>query len=186
MSNDFWYGEMNCPNCGRNLDDCSGNCIFDLSAVPVLADAQVVQETADMRPVPPLIGEARESTKSPKKGEILGSMPTSRGGAQNKLVRRTGLHRKKPMRRASKQRAAEYATYRSLKNYFLSQRPYCEMPSETGAPTCLRTATQVHHIKGRSGALLCDTRWFMAVCQECHDYIENHKKWARQKKLILY
>lgn len=183
MSNDFWYGEMNCPNCGRNLDDCSGNCIFDLSAVPVQAESQTNQRpTTGLREG----DEARESTKSPKKGEILGSMPTSRGGAQNKLVRRTGLHRKKPMRRASKQRAAEYATYRSLKNYFLSQRSYCEMPSETGAPTCLRTATQVHHIKGRSGALLCDTRWFMAVCQECHDYIENHKKWARQKKLILY
>lgn len=60
------------------------------------------------------------------------------------------------------------------------------MPSETGLPTCFRKATQVHHMKGRTGSLLCDTRYWLAVCQECHRYIEDHKKWSRQKKVIHY
>lgn len=60
------------------------------------------------------------------------------------------------------------------------------MPSSSGAPTCLKSATQIHHMRGRTGGLLCDTRYWLAVCQDCHRYIEDHKKWARQKKLIQY
>lgn len=91
-----------------------------------------------------------------------------------------------PLRRVSKKRAAELVTYRSLKEYILKERPYCEMPSPTGAVSCLGRSAQIHHMKGRAGPLLNDVRWWMAVCASCHTYIEDHKKEMRARKVILY
>lgn len=90
------------------------------------------------------------------------------------------------MKRQRAERALEMRAYKNMKEHFLRARPYCEFPSETGAPVCMRPATQVHHMKGRLGPLLCDTRFWMAVCMECHDYIETHKNVARQRGAILY
>jgi hypothetical protein len=86
----------------------------------------------------------------------------------------------------SKKRAGENRVYASLKNHILETRIYCEMPSRTGAPSCLNRATQIHHMKGRTGPLLCDVTWWLAVCQDCHTYIEDHKKEMRTRKVILY
>lgn len=37
---------------------------------------------------------------------------------------------------------------------------------------------QIHHKKGRLGELLFDKRYFLAVCQNCHSYIENNPEFA--------
>lgn len=96
----------------------------------------------------------------------------------------TYLKRRTPLRRVSKRRAAELKVYASLKNYILSQRIYCECPSRTGAPTCLNEATQVHHLRGRHGELLNDTRYWLVVCDTCHKYIHSHGRESRQKGLL--
>lgn len=102
------------------------------------------------------------------------------------MKRHVPLRRRKGLRRLSSKRRAAYQTYLGLRRYFLTRNPYCEFPSDTGAPTCMKEATEIHHKKGRAGELLCDIRWFMAVCDSHHKFIEDHKKWARERKLILY
>jgi hypothetical protein len=37
---------------------------------------------------------------------------------------------------------------------------------------------QIHHKKGRVGELLFDKRYFLAVCQNCHNYIEQNVDFA--------
>lgn len=37
---------------------------------------------------------------------------------------------------------------------------------------------QIHHKKGRIGELLFDKKYFLAVCQNCHNYIENNPEFA--------
>lgn len=43
-----------------------------------------------------------------------------------------------------------------------------------------RAEPNPHHIRGRLGPLLCDTRFWLAVCQECHDRIHREPAWARE------
>lgn len=97
----------------QKLADCSHTAtLTNLTAVPVLAepfalgrcDLQVYGE-------PPNCGEARESTKSPKKGEILGSMPISRGGSQTTLGARTGENPIGATHAASQQHGIAPATF---------------------------------------------------------------------------
>lgn len=90
------------------------------------------------------------------------------------------LKRKHPLRRASKKREQELKVYHSLKAYILSQRPYCERPG------CLQEATQIHHVKGRAGHLLCDVTFWMALCQPCHTWIHSHAKLAREAGLLKF
>jgi hypothetical protein len=90
------------------------------------------------------------------------------------------------MKRVSKKRAAELKIYYSLKKYILSQRPYCQMPSPTGSPSCMNPATQIHHIKGRAGSLLCDVRYWIAVCPPCHQYIHDHARESRARGLMKF
>lgn len=80
----------------------------------------------------------------------------------------------------SKRRAKELKTYRELKMFILGKRPYCEMPSRTGAPTCLNPATEIHHVRGRYGPMLNDTRYWIAICDDCHKYLHEHANEARK------
>jgi hypothetical protein len=50
---------------------------------------------------------------------------------------------------------------------------------------CWRDASQIHHKKGRIGELLLDERYWMSVCHKCHDYIEKHPEWAKEKGYSL-
>jgi hypothetical protein len=95
------------------------------------------------------------------------------------------MKRKTPIRRASKKRELELKIYYSLKKYILSQRPYCQIPSANGTP-CLNRATGIHHVKGRAGELLCDVRFWLAVCPQCHDYIHAHAKESRARGLMKF
>lgn len=38
-----------------------------------------------------------------------------------------------------------------------------------------------HHIRGRLGALLCDTRFWLAVCFKHHNWIHKHPDAARKR-----
>ena len=45
---------------------------------------------------------------------------------------------------------------------------------------CTTHSTDVHHMKGRIGPLLTDTKFFLAVCRSCHTWIEEHPKEAKE------
>jgi hypothetical protein len=90
------------------------------------------------------------------------------------------------LRRVSKKREHELKIYYSLRSYMLKKRPYCEMPSRTGAPSCLNAATDIHHIKGRAGSLLCNVKYWLPVCPECHRYIHDHANEMRARKVMQF
>ena len=77
---------------------------------------------------------------------------------------------KKPMRLQSSKTVKLNAAYMVLREQFLKRKPYCE----AHLPGCAVNATDVHHKKGRTGALLLDDTEFLAVCRTCHNWIENN------------
>lgn len=74
----------------------------------------------------------------------------------------------------SKKRAGENAEYLKLKAQFLKDNPRCAV-----YPT--KASTDVHHRRGRIGALLTDTRYFLAVSMAGHRWIEEHPQEAYEK-----
>jgi len=60
----------------------------------------------------------------------------------------------------------------AFEKFVLKARPYCEMPSQDGAPMCARQATRVVVMRGE--------RWHynIAICDQCADYL--HKKERRK------
>lgn len=44
-----------------------------------------------------------------------------------------------------------------------------------------RDVLDVHHVRGRRGALLCDTRYWLLVCRTCHEYIHSNPDKARAR-----
>lgn len=41
-----------------------------------------------------------------------------------------------------------------------------------------------HHFRGRLNTLLCDTRFWLPICQEHHDWVHNNIAEARKRHLI--
>lgn len=41
-----------------------------------------------------------------------------------------------------------------------------------------------HHSRGRAGSLLCDTRFWIALCPKCHAWVHNHPENARRAGLL--
>jgi len=85
--------------------------------------------------------------------------------------------RKQPIAPRSTKRAKQEREYLKLRKNFLYYHPLCQarIPS-----ICKTHATDVHHKQGRIGQLLTDESKFLAVCRQCHDWIETHPKEAKQ------
>ena len=49
---------------------------------------------------------------------------------------------------------------------------------------CLAWATEVHHTRGRAGSLLTNDKFWLAVCNGCHNWIHNNIEQARKRGLI--
>lgn len=79
------------------------------------------------------------------------------------------MNRGKPMRARSVKRAAQERTYRALRRPFLEANPWCQFPTGCGQP-----ATELHHRRGRVGALLTDDRYWSALCHEHHAWTTGH------------
>ena len=47
-----------------------------------------------------------------------------------------------------------------------------------------RRVLSIHHKRGRLGKLLTDTRYFMAVCRKCHEWIHNNITESRKRGWI--
>lgn len=79
-----------------------------------------------------------------------------------------------PVSTKQKKRLAKYAIVRAE---YLAGHPYCE--ARIGY-TCRGKAVDIHHKRGRLGDLLTDTSHFLALCRECHEYIEFRPEWAKE------
>lgn len=83
------------------------------------------------------------------------------------------------LRRVSKKRALQLRAYAIMRPIFLANHPFCEAD-----PTCLGRSVEIHHIRGRSGDLLTDERYLIAICRSCHDWIHSHPNEARKRGLL--
>lgn len=77
----------------------------------------------------------------------------------------------------SDKRRNELKLYNILRKAYLIEHPICE------ACNCSK-AMWIHHKKGR-GIYLCVVEFFMAVCGQCHRWIEDNREDAREKKWLL-
>ena len=64
--------------------------------------------------------------------------------------------------------------YRQVRDEFMKTNHVCQAKLEG----CTKTATDLHHKKGREGKLLTDKKFFMALCRSCHNKIEDGGEWV--------
>ena len=97
---------------------------------------------------------------------------TARAKLRAKWAQKRRKAAEKPRQRVRPRSAAEQArmdAYRPVRDKFLAEHPRCEVVW-FGQPCC-NPSVDNHHLRGRLGTLLCDTRFFLAVCRGCHDKI---------------
>jgi hypothetical protein len=87
----------------------------------------------------------------------------------------TKPEKKKPksIRKVSVKRVKENKEYSHRRKLYLELNPVCEVHN------CGNKSTEIHHKKGRIGELLIDIEHFLAVCEQCHKYIELNPVWAK-------
>lgn len=85
----------------------------------------------------------------------------------------------KPIKKVSDKRKIENAKYLLLRIEFLGKPENKKCPI-TGKPT-----TDVHHMKGRIGSLLLDTRYWVALSREGHKFVEENPEWAKENGYSL-
>lgn len=67
--------------------------------------------------------------------------------------------------------------YEEMRKTFLAYRGSCERCGK-------ERPLEVHHIRGRTGTLLIDRRWFLGICKDCHKFIHEHVKTAKAEGFI--
>ena len=82
--------------------------------------------------------------------------------------------RQKIKSKSTKMQKTERA-YSVLRRAFLDQHPVCK----ASLHKCTVTATDIHHKKGR-GKYHLDTTTWLAVCRNCHTWIEENTHAAEQ------
>lgn len=85
------------------------------------------------------------------------------------------------LKSVSKKRQRQNSEYNKVRDVFLKEHPKC-MAGVAGV--CKGSATEIHHIRGRVGRLLCDKRFFLAICRPCHNWIGDNGAEARRKGLL--
>lgn len=67
----------------------------------------------------------------------------------------------------SESKKLDLKLYKQAREEYLSDTPFCERCQ-------IRHELEIHHKAGRIGSLLFNKKYFMAVCRDCHIYIENN------------
>ena len=78
----------------------------------------------------------------------------------------------------SDKKLTELKEYRKKRDVFMKGK-LCEFPD------CKEKATDLHHAKGRVGALLTDVRYFKALCRKCHRWAEENPDQAKALGISL-
>lgn len=87
------------------------------------------------------------------------------------------IHRMSPKRRA------RIVEYHKKRRSFLLANPWCAWGLAQNPKKHIRS-TEVHHTRGRIGALLLDERFWKAVSSEGHNWIHAHPNEARKLGLL--
>jgi len=65
-----------------------------------------------------------------------------------------------------------------------NEYPLCEFALEETGCRGNNVATEVHHDERRDGNKLNDPSTYTGGCHPCHQYVEEHPKWAREQGYI--
>jgi hypothetical protein len=84
----------------------------------------------------------------------------------------------KPIAPRSQKRSKEEKLYSAKRVLFLLEFPMCQANIQG---VCKGQATEVHHKKGRIGNDLLDETNWLALCHNCHEYVENNREFAMEK-----
>ena len=74
------------------------------------------------------------------------------------------------IRPISKKQGIKLKEYKIVRDKYMEEHIGCEFKY------CSQASEDLHHMAGRTGDLLTDTRYFMAVCREHHLWIHNNPK----------
>lgn len=78
----------------------------------------------------------------------------------------------------SKAMARKMGKYWTAAEVFKREHRHCERAG------CAKLTADIHHQRGRVGTLLLDTRFWIAVCRSCHDWIAANPAQARAEGLL--
>lgn len=81
------------------------------------------------------------------------------------------------MNRYSKKRQKLNREYSKLAKAFKEAHPICQAQTIY----CEGVTSDVHHKKGKVGKNYLDESTWLAVCRQCHYWIEKNPKWAKEK-----
>lgn len=81
------------------------------------------------------------------------------------------MARKTWIRRVSRKRKQQNDDYLELRREFLEENPVCQVCRSDNS-------SEVHHQRGKEGRWLTETAEFLAVCRDCHEFIEQNRDWA--------
>ena len=87
-------------------------------------------------------------------------------------------------KQVSSKRARQSQAYSVLRKLFLSGKT-CEFPKCNKVHKESDTELTVHHKYGRNGERLLDTRYWMVVCMEHHQYIEEHREESYERNWLI-
>jgi hypothetical protein len=89
---------------------------------------------------------------------------------------------KKPMSQKSAKQTARDREYSKVRKAWLAKNEWCQFCKLLCEFT--RGATEVHHARGRAGALLTDTGFFVASCRTHRDWPHENPSKARELGLL--
>jgi len=80
------------------------------------------------------------------------------------------------MKRISDRRREQLKAYTKVRDEFMAAHPTCHH--------CGKKSQDPHHLRGRIGSLLTDTRYLIALCRKCHDFVGANPAKARELGLL--
>ena len=81
-----------------------------------------------------------------------------------------------PINKIGAKRKKEMSIYDKRRLAFLALHKWCQ----SSLPGCTKMATEVHHKKGRVGDNYLDMATWLATCNSCHRWIEEHPEKAKE------
>lgn len=88
---------------------------------------------------------------------------------------------KKPLNKRSEGMKDVMKDLKKAYTKFLKSRPFCRIKS----PVCQKIATVIHHMKGRTPAVILDEDFWCEACPVCNLYVEEHPDWAMERGFKL-
>jgi ribosomal protein L32 len=103
------------------------------------------------------------------------TMEVTCGNTECKIAHGT----KNRINKVSEKKKKEDRAYYALRDVFLKNHPQCKLNLQG----CFLRSTDVHHVH-RRGQNYLNVKTWMALCRNCHEYVERHPKESRERGWI--